>query len=34
MYNDRVLYKNKMTEAKKKLQMIDAEINKRGISKS
>jgi len=34
MYNDRVEYKKKMIEAKKKLQKIDDELNKRGISKS
>jgi len=31
MYNDRTVYKKKMIEAKKRLELIDAEMKKRGL---
>ena len=31
MYNDRVVYKKKMIEAKKELELVEAEMKKRGI---
>jgi len=31
MYNDRVEYKSKMLEAKKRLELIDSEMKKRGL---
>jgi DNA polymerase elongation subunit (family B) len=31
MYNDRVVFKNKMIEAKKQLELIDVEMKKRGL---
>jgi DNA polymerase elongation subunit (family B) len=32
MYNDRVVYKKKMLEAKKELELVEAELKKRNIS--
>lgn len=32
MYNDRVIYKQKMIEAKKNLEKVELEMNKRGLS--
>jgi hypothetical protein len=31
MYNDRVVYKKKMIEAKQELELVEAEMKKRGI---